>query len=145
MENKTIHSTLSDGEFLKQLNACSLHPSYFDHEGHLRLAWLNLRSSGTGKGIELTVDQISRFVAHLGATDKFNLTLTVAAVHIVHHFFRRSEVDSFPGFLKEFPQLKTDFKSLVQQHYSPEILWSEVAKREFVSPDLAPFQGGSGC
>ena len=31
---------MTDTEFLKQLEALILDPKYFNHEGHIRLAWL---------------------------------------------------------------------------------------------------------
>ena len=75
----------------------------------------------------------------LGAEEKFNTTLTVASMNMVHHFIKKTETDNFLDFIQAFPALKYDFKRLVSQHYSFDILNEERTKKEFVEPDLLAF------
>ena len=69
---------------------------------------------------------------------KFNMTVTVAAVKAVDHFVRRSKVNpslhSYPN-----PQLKENFRGLMDSHYGFDIFKSETARSEFVDPDREPF------
>lgn len=133
------HLLLSDDQFLRQFRQCTLDPALFTHEAHLRLAWLVLRSAGSAGAVETVPRLIRQYVAHLGAEDKFNLTLTVAATKAVDHFLRRSRANTFPEFMTEFPRLKHNFRDLMAAHYGFDIYGSARAKVTFLEPDLLPF------
>jgi hypothetical protein len=134
-----LHQTLSDAEFELQFRACTLDPAVFTHEAHLRLAWIHIKQFGIEAAIENVNAQLLRFVAHVGAADKFNKTVTIAALHAVHHFIKRSGSDNFQDFIQEFPRLKTDFRALMSAHYAFDIFKSDQAKAEYLQPDLLPF------
>jgi len=76
----------------------------------------------------------------LNATDKYNKTLTIAAIKSVSHFIQKSKSENFQDFIQEFPRLKNNFKSLIAQHYQIDIFNSNKAKSEFLKPDLLPFK-----
>ncbi|MCJ7465872.1 MAG: hypothetical protein MUO53_04165 [Maribacter sp.] len=84
--------------------------------------------------------QLLQFTEYIGATEKFNKTLTIAAIKVVHHFMRRSKTDSFAGLLQEFPRLKYGFNDLIKAHYQVDIFRCERAKKEFLQPDLQAFE-----
>jgi hypothetical protein len=134
-----LHQTLSDAEFESQFKTCTLDPALFTHEAHLRLAWIHIKQYGIEQAIEKVNAQLLSFVAHVGATDKFNKTVTIAALHAVHHFINRSASDNFQDFIQEFPRLKTDFRALMSAHYAFDIFKSDKAKTEYLQPDLLPF------
>ena len=134
------HTLLNDEAFEVQFETCMLDPALFTHEAHLRLAWIHIKKYGVETAVEHVVTQLSNFVAHAGARDKFNLTLTIAAVRGVNHFMLRATTDTFPAFIKEFPQLLYDFKALIDSHYSCDIFKEERAKTNYLVPDLAPFE-----
>ena len=136
MEN---HFKLSDSEFEEQFENCKLDPSIFSHEAHLRLAWIHIKNYGIEKAIQNVQAQLQNFVNHVGAKDKYNVTLTIAAVKAVYHFMLKSESDNFKDFIEEFPRLKHNFKELLNCHYGIDILNSERAKAKFLEPDLIPF------
>lgn len=133
------HYQLSDSEFEAQFEAGSLDPTLFSHEAHLRLAWIHVTEHGTEKACTSISKQIKSFATAQGASDKYNETVTIAAVKAVDHFIRRSGSDNFKDFIAEFPQLKTKFKELLGSHYSYNIFQSGPAKKSFQDPDLAPF------
>lgn len=133
------HYLLSDDEFEKQFADCSLKSEMFTHEAHLRLAWIHINKYGLDKGIENVCVQIQRYAESLGVKDKFNKTVTVAAMRAVNHFMIRSSSNNFKGLIAEFPRLKTDFKSLMDAHYGFNIFRSAAARREYIEPDLLPF------
>ena len=133
------HRYLSDSEFLQQLRSASLHASSFDHEAHLRLAWLLLKQYDKARAILETCGILQHYVTEQGVSNKFNKTLTVAAVEAVAHFMRKKEVHSFQDFILANPSLSSDFKGLLQTHYSFDIFLSNRAKSDYIAPDLAPF------
>lgn len=136
MEN---HFQLTNSEFEHQFESCQLDPAFFSHEAHLRLAYIHIKKYGEPKAIENVCNQLVAYVNHLGAKDKYNSTLTVAAIKAVYHFIQKSKSDDFKGFIEEFPQLKFEFKRLMECHYGFDIFNSQEAKNTFLEPDLIPF------
>jgi len=136
MEN---HYQLNNEQFLKAFKNATLPPELFNHEAHLRLAYLLINAYGIDEAIKISCKQIIAYTGLLGASDKFNKTLTVAAVRTVYHFMLKSKTDNFKNFLIEFPRLKHNFKTLLAQHYAVDIYNSEKAKTSFIEPDLLPF------
>lgn len=133
------HRELSDSEFEHQFITCALRPSDFTHEAHLRFAWINIRQYGIEQAEERVQHHLKNFVEYVGATDKYNTTLTIAAIKAVYHFMCKSDSKNFKEFIAEFPRLKNSFKELMASHYGFDIYNSEIAKKKFLEPDLLPF------
>ncbi len=133
------HFELNDTQFEQQFKSCELDPTLFNHEAHLRMASIYIREYGHDVAIKNVCDQLAAYVSHLGAHDKYNTTLTVAAVKAVYHFMQKSEANDFIGFITEFPQLKFEFKRLMQSHYDFDIFNSKKARKTFLEPNLLPF------
>jgi hypothetical protein len=70
-------------------------------------------------------------VSHVGASTKYNETLTIAAVRTVYHFMLKSKSHNFQDFIVGNLRLTHNFKELLLQHYKTDIFTSETAKREF--------------
>lgn len=135
----TNHQDLSDIEFLELLSKCGLPPGLFSHEAHLRLAWILIKQNGLQQA-EIRIQQLLKnYVAALGAPEKYNTTLTLAAMKAVHHFMKKSSSVTFNELLEEFPRLKFNFKALMATHYGFDIYTSEQAKTTYLEPDLIPF------
>lgn len=133
------HLELTDVEFTTQFEQCKLAEELFTHEAHLRLAWIYLDSFGLEKAEKRICDSIQAYTAHLGVESIYNETVTIVAMKIVDHFQRQGPSLIFNEFLREYPELLTNFKRLVAQHYSADIFSNEAAKRNFIEPDLLPF------
>ncbi len=133
------HYQLSDEAFEKQFEDLSLEPSLFTHEAHLRLAWIHIRKHGVRNAIDNITKQIKAFATYHGDADKYNETVTVAAVRTVYHFILKSSTHTFSEFIKENPRLKFDFKHLLDSHYSFDLFESSTAKTSFLEPDLVPY------
>lgn len=133
------HFALSDEEFEQCFAAGVFDPVLFNHEAHLRLAWIHIRKYGEEKAIANICFQLVNYVTRLGASSKYNMTLTIAAIKAVHHFIQRSNPSSFHEFIEEFPRLKYNFRELINSHYSIDIFQSEHAKQIYLKPDLVEF------
>lgn len=133
------HNQYSDIEFETLFEKGDFPPSLFSHEAHIRLAWLYLEKYGSAGAIERICTQIQQFDLRHGKGDKFNTTVTTAAVKVVHHFKLKSKSEDFTSFLKEFPRLKTAFKALLDQHYGIDIFSNDLARDQFIEPDQLPF------
>jgi hypothetical protein len=133
------HFELSDSEFERKIINCELNLTDFSHEAHLRLAWINIDRYGIKQAENNVQTQLQKFVEFLGVTDKYNTTLTIAAIKAVYHFMLKSESDNFKDFIDEFPRLKYNFRELMASHYELDIFNSDKAKKEYLEPDLIPF------
>ncbi len=136
MEN---HRLLSDAEFEAQFANLTFAASDFTHEAHLRLAWIHIKKYGVDQAVENICLQIKALVDHLGVSEKYHATVTEAAVRAVYHFILKSRKEPFLSFMKENPQLISEFKALLNSHYSFDIFKSEAARQKFLVPDIAPF------
>jgi hypothetical protein len=130
---------MTDVEFISQFRACEMEESHFNHEAHIRLAWLIIDAVGIERALVDIPVLIRAYVDHLRVRNIYNHTLTIAAVQVIYHFMNKSNSGTFPAFIEEFPNLLDDFRSLIESHYSSEIYTSERAKSEFVAPNLLPF------
>ena len=130
---------LNDDVFAQQFKECTLNPALFNHEAHLRLAWIHIKKCGVDKAIENICEQLTVFTGSLGASDKYNKTITIAAIKAVNHFINKADIDNFQDFIQTFPRLKFNFKELMAYHYQADIYTLETAKKEYMEPDLVPF------
>jgi hypothetical protein len=133
------HYNLSDTTFEAQFANCQLSPALFSHEAHLRLAWIHITKYGIEQALINIQSQLQDFVSYVGAKDKYNTTLTIAAVKAVYHFTLKSRSTTFQEFITEFPRLLHNFKELMEAHYSMDIFTLENAKKQYILPDLLPF------
>ncbi len=134
------HYQLSDESFITQFQSAALDPSLFNHEAHLRIAWLFVQRHRKAEAVELIAKTLKSYVASLGVSHKYHETLTKAAVEAVAHFDRKSEYHSFKEFIDANPQLMTNFKNLINSHYSFDVFESEEARKKYVGPDIEPFE-----
>ena len=134
------HYRLTDDQFESKFADKTFPPMHFTHEAHLRLAWVHINKYGAQQAIENLCLQIKEYALKYGATMKYNETVTVASVRILDHYIRRYQGDDFQDFITRWSALKTDFKSLVKQHYSTDIFRSVEAKQTYLEPDLQGFE-----
>jgi hypothetical protein len=128
-----------DEEFESQFENYTLKPRLFSHEAHIRLAYIHINKYGLQQAEKNMCFQIKSFAENLGAYDKFNKTVTIAAVKTIHHFMEKATSDNFIDFVEEFPDLFTRFKELLSKHYGFNVFADKRAKKEYMKPDLLPF------
>ena len=133
------HWKLSDEEFEEKFATCNFRPLWFTHEAHLRLAWIYITKYGSELAFEKYSTQLQEFAKKYNADGKYNATVTFASIQIMNHFINQSDAYDFQDFINEFPQLKTNFKQVIQTHYSGDVFTSKEAKQNILQPDLVPF------
>ncbi len=106
------HYTLTDAEFEWQFTSAKLDPAVFSHEAHLRLAWIHLNRYGLERAIEHITGQLRNYTRAVGAADKYNETVTRAAIYAVNHFKIRSGCTDFREFYFGKRALKNQFPQL---------------------------------
>ena len=131
-----MNKQISDQQFLKKFENHSLDDAYFDHLGHLRIAWLYLCEYDIEVAIEKVCTGISTYAESLGASTKFNFTLTHAIVMIMAKRLAKLKDNSWENFLLNNNDLVTDILSVLDEFYSRDVLFSELAKKTLIAPDI---------
>jgi hypothetical protein len=134
-----VHA-LSDGDraFRSRVESCEVTPSEFDHRAHLRLAYVYLAEHDPRQAGDLMRDALLRFLAHHGIdASRYHETLTRAWIMAVRHFMEQSPgSESAETFIDANPAMLDS--RIMMTHYSAELLFSDVARKMFVEPDLDP-------
>lgn len=133
------HYQFTDDEFEKRFHQKTLDPKYFTHEAHLRLAYIHIEKYGEEIAIDNLCQQIRSFATSVGEPDKFNMTLTIAAIKIVAYFMKALASRNFKQLISTEPRLKHGFSNLIKAHYSFNIFNNPDAKNQFLTPDLIAF------
>jgi hypothetical protein len=119
-----MSSALSDEEFVRAFESCELSPDLFHHRDHIRLARIYVDRLGAAAATERFRAAIIKFAAHLGISDKYHETITLAWMQLVIH---TPEVDGEKLLDKKY----------IETFYSSELLATEAARARFVEPDRA--------
>ena len=126
-----------DRAFRSAFEACTIAPSQFNHEAHVRLAFIYLTEGDVDSAVQKMRDALLNFLQHNGVPlSKFHETLTRAWVLAVQHFMNRSTSTSAADFIAKNQQL-LDSKIMLT-HYSASVLFSTDARASFVEPNLDP-------
>lgn len=129
---------MNDDDFLRSLEDCTLPPQHFNHAGHIRLAWLQLRRLPFEQAVERTCTLIRQYATHLGAAGKFHYTVTAALLHLMREAGACDPALGHEAFLLRAAPLLADARGRLARHYSDELLASTAAREAFAAPDRAP-------
>ena len=134
---ETHELSQEDRDFRSAFEACTVAPSQFNHEAHVRLAYIYLVESGVESAVQRMREALLNFIEHNGIPrSRFHETITRAWVLAVRHFMDKSSSTSFQDFIAN-NQVLLDSKIMLT-HYSASVLFSSDARESFVEPDLAP-------
>jgi hypothetical protein len=132
---------MTDEELLQQFEDCTLPFDQWVHRTHLKVAYLCLTRYPFERAVEKMRSGIRAYNAAHQVPDEptrgYHETMTMAWLRIIHAMLRvNGPADSADEFVSGQPQLWE--KKNLRFFYSPELMMSPQAKREFVEPDLAP-------
>ena len=130
--------SISDREFRAAFEAGAFAPADFSHRAHVRLAYVYLAESDVSMALERMRAALLTFLSHHDIpASKYHATLTRAWILAVDHFMHRSPVaTSADDFIDRNPPL-LDSKIMLT-HYSADLLFSDLARTQFVEPNLDP-------
>ncbi|MFT0715746.1 hypothetical protein [Flagellimonas lutimaris] len=130
---------MNNADFAAAFESGAFPPQEFNHEAHIKLAWIYLGLFDEKTAISKTCEAIKNYDQLHGDGTKYHVTLTVASIKVVHHFRQKSNATTFEKFVAEYPKLVTSFKELLFQHYDKSVLTNPKAKTAYLQPDLLPF------
>ena len=130
------HASRDDRAFRTAFERAEVAPAQFNHEAHLRLAYVYLVEHDLATAQRKMRDALISFLrAHGLPAEKFHETLTRAWMLAVRHFMSRAPSASFAEFAANSAPLR-DSKVMLR-HYSEPLLFSAAARAAYVEPDLA--------
>jgi hypothetical protein len=129
---------MTDAEFARAFEGGAIAPADFDHDAHLRVAWVYLRESAShDAAIARMRAGIQRFAAAAGQPEKYHETITRAWMILLAQV-RASQAAEYElqDVLGRYPALAD--KNVLLKYYSRERLFGEAARRQWIEPDVAP-------
>jgi hypothetical protein len=121
-----LRRDLTDEQFALAFERCEIPKEDFHHRDHVRLARFYIARYGVSGAEERIATGIRRYAAHLGISQKYHHTITIAWVRLVA-YTTDSEAVLDPKYLAQF--------------YSDQLLASADARNAFVSPNKRPLPG----
>ncbi len=132
--------TDTDRQFRRDFEAFAVSPADFNHEAHVRLAYVYLAEAGVEAAAQRMRDALLAFLGHHDLPrSKFHETLTRSWILAVNHFMDKAGSGSASDFIVRHPAL-LDSKIMLT-HYSAQVLFSDEARAVFIEPDLDPIPG----
>ncbi len=128
--------SLEDQNFKRQFEACITTPADFNHQAHIRIAYIYLCQHEPDIAYQNMRNALLTFLSHYTIDPaKFHETLTQAWILGVHHFMvNTAPATSADDFMSQNPKLLNS--KIMLTHYSEKILFSEKARQAFIEPDL---------
>jgi len=133
--------SFDDEQFLNDFEAFEIPAERFNHEAHVRLAYVYLCRGDKEDATNRMKQALLGYLAHLGVDPgKYHETITRAWIGAVSHFMDATTAcGGFADFISRNSML-LDTKIMLS-HYSAEVLFSNRARCEFVDPDVSPIPG----
>ena len=141
MAELAVHPPLTDAELLAQFEGCSLPAEQWHHAEHIRIAYLYLRRHPFPEAM----DQMRAGLKALNTAQQvpesldrgYHETLTRAWLQLVRVILEEyGPAEDSLAFLEAHPELSQ--RKTLRLFYSRDRILSWEAKREFLTPDLAP-------
>src|SRR5438309_11729327 len=101
----THHPSMTDDEFMRAFESCTLPQEMFHHRDHVRLAWLYLARFGRDQAEVRIAQSIRRYAASHGKARKYHHTMTLAWLKLVEGAANRVPAVGFEGLLAACPDL----------------------------------------
>ncbi len=135
---------MTDADFLRSFEECTLPGSAFHHRDHVRLGWIHLRRYPALEALARFADGLKRFATANGRPGLYHETITWAYLLLIHERIARTEAATWEELAARNPDLLTWNPSVLNRYYEKETLESELARRVFVLPDRVRMTGISG-
>ena len=122
---------------IEQFEALDVDPAGFDHQAHVYVAWSYLQVCDLLEAIRRYRGTLIRLTRKLGVPDKYHETMTWFYLLAIAERATGDQASDWALFKASNPGLFRREPSLIHHFYSKERLTSELARAQFVLPDLA--------
>lgn len=126
---------MTDDEFLRAVEGCSISKEAFDHTAHLRLAWIYITRHPLADAIKLCVESLQRLGTHHGVRQNYHETITWTYLLLVADRQTRQPQDNFEAFRAANDDLFTAQPYAHDQLYSKATIESDLARSHYILPE----------
>ncbi|HMH45688.1 MAG TPA: hypothetical protein VK557_19525 [Pyrinomonadaceae bacterium] len=127
---------MSDEEFIRAFEACTLPADRFHHPEHVRVVWLYLHRYSVLETLARFCESLKRFASANGKATLYHETISWAYVFLIHERMARSAREqTWPEFIDGNIDLFDWQTSILKSYYRDVTLKSELARKTFVLPD----------
>lgn len=127
---------LPDEAFVRAFENCEIAGESFRHADHVRLAWILVTKHGLSGAEQRFCEGLKRLASHLGVSEKFHLTVTLAWLRAVAARVEPDRADAFAAWIALHPSLLN--RGFLHHYYSEPLLASSQARTDWVEPDRRP-------
>lgn len=126
---------MTDQELLERFEGVRLPAGSFDHEAHVRAAFLCLEAHGFINGLGRFRTGLKKFAMKAGVPEKYHETVTCALLVLIQDRMLQGRPDQdWPSFARENADLLVWKGGPFFDLYDEDILTDEVARKTFVLP-----------
>lgn len=130
--------TASERAAFDAFRAGTLSTDAFHHADHVRMAWVYLCEFGFDEAQRQFVDDLKRFAVAKGVPGLFHATITTAYLSLLAERVSATPRATWEDFAGTHPDLLQWKPGVLDGFYSPERLWSPMARARFLMPDRVP-------
>ena len=134
----TVALTADEEAFVQAFRTGTLANDAFHHRDHVRMAWLYVRTHGPAHAVTRFIDDLRAFAAAKGVPRLYHATITTAYLTLVAERMAAGPEGPWEAFAAAHGDLLQWKPSVLDGYYSADRLWSDLARRQFLMPDLAP-------
>lgn len=120
-------------DLVSAFEAQDLDPAAFRHADHIAVAYEMLGKYDFLQATARYGESLNAIATKAGAADKFNTTITIAFMGLIAERMSRCTTKNSGDFIAQNPDLLSG--DILETHYSPERLKSDLARRVFLLPD----------
>ena len=128
---------MNDDQLIKQFDNCTLSANDFNHQNHIRLAWLYLQKFTVLEALTKFSENLKKFASSLGKANLYQETITFAFFFLINERIWQNE--NSPQTWEEFaaanPDLLMRQNGILLKYYKAETLASDLTRKVFVLPD----------
>jgi hypothetical protein len=126
---------LDDEALLQGFEDATLPDTAFHHAQHVRVAWIYVDRYGMPAAIQRFTSALKRFAAAKQKPGLYHETITWAYLLLIAERVARRPAAGWEGFVAANQDLLQWKPSILDALYTPETLWSSLARNTFVMPD----------
>ena len=126
---------MTDVEFTRALERGKIEAKNFHHASHLHVAWVYLaESSSLAEAAAKMSKTLRKLAAAAGKPEKYHETITLFWIYILARVRIVANGKNLEQIVHQHPRLLE--KNFPLAYYSPELLFSDLARRSWIGPDL---------
>jgi len=128
--------SMTDEDFIRNFEACTLPAECFHHQEHVRVVWLYLLRYSVLETLARFSESLKRFAIANGQATLYHETISWAYVFLIHErMARRVGTQTWQEFMETNSDLFDWQTSILKSYYRDGTLKSELARKTFVLPD----------